>query len=142
MAWASLSTNTKAAVVFYSVYGAVFFIVRPARSLLLSFTWPLLLCVTHACCVLLAHLSCGHSRCCRLSTARPLCACRRRFSDGGGPGGMPAVRVPQSLNITGVYGLGLMPLFPLQLERVGWAFTWLVQTIFDLCASPRSPDRL
>lgn len=87
MAWASLSTNTKAAVVFYSVYGAVFFIVRPARSLLLSFTWPLLLCVTHACCVLLAHLSCGHSRCCRLSTARPLCACRRRFSDGGGPGG-------------------------------------------------------
>ena len=38
MAWASLSTNTKAAVVFYSVYGAVFFIVRPARSLLLSFT--------------------------------------------------------------------------------------------------------
>jgi len=62
MAWASLSTNTKAAVVFYSVYGAVFFI---------------------------------------------------------------------SLNITGVYGVGLMPLFPLQLERVGWAFTWLVQTIFD-----------
>ena len=55
---------------------------------------------------------------------------------------MPAVRVPQSLNITGVYGVGLMPLFPLQLERVGWAFTWLVQTIFDLCASPRPPDRL
>jgi hypothetical protein len=36
-----------------------------------------------------------------------------------------------TLNIVGIYGIGIMPLFPLQLESEEWAFTWLLQTIFD-----------
>ena len=35
------------------------------------------------------------------------------------------------LNVVGVYGYGIMPLFPFQLENIEWAFTWLIQTIFD-----------
>ena len=36
-----------------------------------------------------------------------------------------------TLCIVGVYGIGIMPLFPLQLENAEWGLTWLLQTVFD-----------
>jgi hypothetical protein len=36
-----------------------------------------------------------------------------------------------SLCLVGIVGVGFMPLFPLQLDNLGWAQTWLIQTIFD-----------
>ena len=35
------------------------------------------------------------------------------------------------LNVVGIYGYGIMPLFPFQRDEVDWAFIWLIQTIFD-----------
>eukprot|EP01048_Picozoa_sp_COSAG05_P022304 COSAG05_NODE_4414_length_1525_cov_1.293128_3_plen_60_part_00 len=36
-----------------------------------------------------------------------------------------------SLLVVGVVGVGVMPLFPLQIDNLEWAQTWLVQTVFD-----------
>ena len=35
------------------------------------------------------------------------------------------------LNVLGLYGHGIMPLFPMQRENVSWVFVWLLQTVFD-----------
>ena len=43
-----------------------------------------------------------------------------------------------TLCVVGIYGFGIMPLFPLRLgdpytedEQREWALTWLIQTVFD-----------
>ena len=43
-----------------------------------------------------------------------------------------------TLCVVGIYGVGIMPLFPLRLgepwsekEQIDWALTWLIQTVFD-----------
>ena len=36
-----------------------------------------------------------------------------------------------ALNIVGIYGIGIMPLFPFQISNLEWSSIWLIQTIFD-----------